>query len=1045
MLNFIALTVLVRPLLLLLVLSAVIDLTMADQPAMQLRLKDGSFSIGTLVGSPRADHLGWRNDLFERPFDFDARSIRSLSRVVDATDDATPSRADDAATSADDAATEGSAGQLRPSGQIVEMVGGGAIVGELVEVDDAWLTVASTTLGTIQISRSSVIAISDATYAGQIVYSGPLDESHWQRLGETSDWDFEAGVLVARRPGAAIVGDVHLPAQSQINLALSWSGTPDFVLSLGTLANNRVSRVEEVPSAARLEVWANQLALVREVDGGADIAMLAELNAVNPRIELSLFLDQQTGSVVACDAHGRPLETLRVVGNDPKVRTAVHLANSGPSLTVERFEVRQWDGVVATVAEAGEQFVLSSNGQRTAGGIAGFDAQTKQLRIALSAGGEQRVPLNELRRGSMVPTTTPAADFSTINNAVDKKTDKKTDEKAEKKTDKKTDENADEHTDERTDDTVASPEATPTVEVVLMDRSRLKGRLLASSDSAALRFEAAGVRDLLAVPITALRGVIGNSERYVAPPIEQPLGTLKSDRQQLSGHLVPTGESDATSAGNLALVWQPTGSATASPLSSAASGSIAYRAPLPQPTVEVSDNGSQPMRLIAPAVGMFLGRGAVQAIADQDRASEKKTESGATSSLKDAQAREILLRTGDAVDGVVEQIDESGMRFRSQQTDTQFVPHNLIQHVWLNKLSGQTSTSPEKLKRLLTVPRSLKQDPPTHLFIAVNGDYLRGRLISLQDDKLTVEIRLETVELQASTIAQIVWLHDRDWQPKEDAAEAEDPTDELANATLGAKDPPEVSSKDRPEDTADAKPQSELGPFLVHAIGRTERGLTFRPQSLTAGTLAGVSELLGKCSIAVDDINQLLFGRDVSKLVREYQANPWTLSLAQLPRVYADDGSEASTSSLGDASPMVGQAATDFTLQSLAGDKFNLNSHRDRVVVLDFWASWCGPCVQTIPLVEEAVADLGADKIQLVAVNIQEPANRVQAAVDRLQMSSTVLLDVDGQVAAAYEANAIPQTVIIDRGGNVTHVFIGGGARFVAQFKQALETVVNMP
>ncbi|MEZ6078501.1 MAG: hypothetical protein R3C56_23370 [Pirellulaceae bacterium] len=58
---------------------------------------------------------------------------------------------------------------------------------------------------------------------------------------------------------------------------MSWTGTPDFVLSLGTLASNKVSKVEEVPSAARVEVWANQLALVREVDGGADIAMLAEL------------------------------------------------------------------------------------------------------------------------------------------------------------------------------------------------------------------------------------------------------------------------------------------------------------------------------------------------------------------------------------------------------------------------------------------------------------------------------------------------------------------------------------------------------------------------------------------------------------------------------------------------------------------------------------------------------------------------------------------------------------------------------------------------
>ncbi len=1007
-------------LLLLLLLSIGTGQAVADQPTMRLRLKDGSFSTGTLVGTPHDDHLGWHNQLFQQPFAFDVRNVRSLARDVDST-----TQPDSAI--AEETLAAGDASRLKPTRQVIEMLGGSAVVGALVGMDDAWLTVDSSTLGQVQISRTQAVAVSDAEYAGQMIYAGPLDETHWQRLGDVSDWDFEAGVLVARRPGAAIVGDVQLPAQSQINLALSWSGTPDFVLSLGTLASNRVSRVEEVPSAARLEVWANQLALVREVDGGADIAMLAELNAVNPRIELILYLDQQAGSVVACDAHGRPMETLRVAGNEPKVRTAVHLSNSGPSLTVERFEVRQWDGVIATVAEAGEQLVLAGSGQRTAGGIAGFDSQSDELRIALAGGGEQRLPLGELRRGSIASAATSAAELSSG-------------DKPAANTSENSPENASENSPENASE---NAEVAQTVELVLMDRTRLKGRMLAATDSGDLRFEAHGVNGYLTIPLTAVRGVIGNSERYTDQAVELPLGTLKSDQQQLRGHLVPTDPSHAMAAGNLALVWQPTGSAISSPLSASASGSIAYRVPLPKPVVEASEQKSQPVQLIAPAIEMFLGRRGAQANADQDRAADDTgdSEGGANTKAKVAEAREILFRTGDAVDGVVEQIDESGMRFHSQQTDTQFVPHNLIQHVWLNKLSGQTSTSPEKLKRLLTVPRSLKQDPPTHLIIAVNGDYLRGRLVSLQDDKLIVEVRLETVELQTSRIAQIVWLHDRDWQAKGNADKAENPPDELVAATRGPEDPPEDTS----DDTVDAQALPEVGPFLVHAIGRTERGLTFHPQSLTAGKLSGVSDLLGKCSIAVDDINQLLFGPDVPELVRQYRADPWTLSLAQLPRVYTDEGGDASANNLGDASPMVGQAATDFTLQSLAGEKFNLNSNRDRVVVLDFWASWCGPCVQTMPLVEEAVGDLGADKIQLVAVNIQEPASRVQAAVDRLQMSSTVLLDVDGQVAAAYQATAIPQTVIIDRGGNVTHVFVGGGARFVAQFKQALETVVNMP
>lgn len=1007
-----------------LLLVAAIGQSMAAEPTMRLRLKDGSFSAGTIVAASHDDHIGWQNAMFEQPFEFDVQSIRSLALIDDSVSQP------DSSISGQPLA-DGSSSNTKPAEQIIEMAGGGAVVGTLVGMDEDRLTVESPMLGIVQVSRDLAIAISDAGYAGQVVYSGPMDESHWQRLGDVSDWDFEAGVLVARRPLAAIVGEVQLPDKAQINLALSWSGTPDFVLSLGTLASNRVSKVEEVPSAARLEVWANQLALVREVDGGADIAMLAELNSVNPRIELSLYLDQLSGTIVACDAHGRRLETLHVEGKDSKVRTAVHLVNNGPSLTVERFEVRQWDGVLATVAEAGDQFVLDSSGQRTAAGIAGFDAESGELRIALADGGEQRLPLDQLRRGSITHAASGGADNPETDNI-----DSVADEPA--ATDEKV--SAAGHTGEDADAGDApetESESTDTaqpIEVVLMDRTRLKGRMLAATDSDQLQFEAIGIGGVVQIPLANVRGVIGNAVRYFAEAVEQPLGTLKSDQQQLSGYLAPANES--TSQGSLALVWHPQGSSIASPLNPSATGAITYRAPLPRPMVESTEKTNQPMQVIAPAIGMFLGRRQAAANADQAQsaAQDGVNEDGKADAAKPAHAREILFRTGDAVDGVVDQIDESGMRFHSQQTNTQFVPHNLIEHVWLNKMSGESTTSPEKLKRLMTVPRSMKQDPPTHLFIAVNGDYLRGRLVSLQDDILTVEIRLETVELQASTVAQIVWLHDRDWQPKGTA----DPTDDSVVDGVGADADDAVAD-------ADAKQADAASLFLVHAIGRNERGLTFHPQSLAEGKLSGISDLLGQCSIAVSDVNQLLFGPDVSKLARAYRDDPWTLSLAQLPRVYLDDGGDTLSGNLGDASPMVGQAATDFALQSLAGDKFRLSDHRDRVVVLDFWASWCGPCVQTMPLVEEAVTELGSDKVQLVAVNIQEPATRVQAAVDRLQMSSTVLLDIDGQVAAAYQANAIPQTVIIDRAGNVTHVFVGGGARFVAHFKEALETVAAMP
>ena len=147
--------------------------------------------------------------------------------------------------------------------------------------------------------------------------------------------------------------------------------------------------------------------------------------------------------------------------------------------------------------------------------------------------------------------------------------------------------------------------------------------------------------------------------------------------------------------------------------------------------------------------------------------------------------------------------------------------------------------------------------------------------------------------------------------------------------------------------------------------------------------------------------------------------------------------------------PIVGQLAPDFTLQTPLGETVVLSEIVDRAgaqgqpVVLNFWASWCGPCIQTMPLVEEVVDEIGADRVHLVAVNIQETAARAQVAVERLEMSATVLLDSECQTAAAYAANAIPQTVIIDREGKVTHLFVGGGPKFVAQLREALQSLLQ--
>ncbi len=123
---------------------------------------------------------------------------------------------------------------------------------------------------------------------------------------------------------------------------------------------------------------------------------------------------------------------------------------------------------------------------------------------------------------------------------------------------------------------------------------------------------------------------------------------------------------------------------------------------------------------------------------------------------------------------------------------------------------------------------------------------------------------------------------------------------------------------------------------------------------------------------------------------------------------------------------LVGKAAPPFTLERLQGGKVKLASHEGKhVVILDFWATWCGPCRRAMPVVEK-VAEKFADRgVVLYAVNLQEGPEKIRAFLKEEDLDVDVLLDRKGKVASKYRVKGIPQTVIIGRDGTVKHVEVG--------------------
>lgn len=124
-------------------------------------------------------------------------------------------------------------------------------------------------------------------------------------------------------------------------------------------------------------------------------------------------------------------------------------------------------------------------------------------------------------------------------------------------------------------------------------------------------------------------------------------------------------------------------------------------------------------------------------------------------------------------------------------------------------------------------------------------------------------------------------------------------------------------------------------------------------------------------------------------------------------------------------SPLVGKAAEQFTLVDLAGYPRTLSTLRGKVVLLDFWATWCAPCRREMPNIAKLHRELESKGLAVVAVNVAEKPEVVSAFMTKNAYDLTVLLDPDGKVASLYGANALPTLVVIDREGNVASHLIG--------------------
>jgi peroxiredoxin len=135
--------------------------------------------------------------------------------------------------------------------------------------------------------------------------------------------------------------------------------------------------------------------------------------------------------------------------------------------------------------------------------------------------------------------------------------------------------------------------------------------------------------------------------------------------------------------------------------------------------------------------------------------------------------------------------------------------------------------------------------------------------------------------------------------------------------------------------------------------------------------------------------------------------------------------------------------APDFTLRTLDGSNLRLHEQRGRVVLINFWATWCGPCRQEMPLLNQLFQKYRGSGFTLLGINVDEDGRKAQAVAKQLGLAFPVLLDADKAVSQRYELASMPSTLLIDRDGRVRYLHKGYQAGYETLYEKQIRELLK--
>jgi hypothetical protein len=832
-----------------------------------LDLPDGGALPGRLAAGPAAaaangDTLLWQSPLFTQPFAFHIDEIRG--------------------------ARFPQAGGAEPGGAWkVRLRGGDAFAADLEGFDGRQVTVSRGGGRRLRIDRAEVerIVRRGPDLAG--VYVGPGGLAGWRQL-PAGAWREEAGSIGSETRGAAVEQDVGGAVRAVYDVVLSWRRAAAGRLSLASPAGDKENPYQCELFGAEDDSAEPQLLLVREEKDSAASEPLPEgprqPAAAARRLRVVLFVDQVKGrlAVVLPDRGAEPLADLVIPPPAGRGHSGRFRLVSGGDIVLESLRVSEWNGERPAVESAMGAAVVRRDGSRVSGDLLSGAEKDGQI-VIRNAEGERGIALDEVREIVFAPADAAAHDDGAV------RVSGRDDERLVGDL-------------VRVDAEAAwlrragidEPVPMPLDAIVAVESRRRAvaarpvpgrlGRLRHEGTDVAGTVAAAGdavgwrpVGSMNASPFAVTPGS-GAVVEYVArteAAAEDEVGGLGAQvNQDDEGFFVIVMMRDDGAAAIDGRIQPGDRILAVAPQEGAA---FVDTKDLPVETVMnllrgrigtpvrlkvAAHDGTAPREvdLLRRTIHVTSAEILQAALADHARLAP-----GRPAAVRggDDFSAVVFLRTGDALACAVEAVDQEGIRIRTplgeaSRREAVAVPARLVQAVELVPAASRR-VDRARMERLLTLPRMQRANPPTHLVRLVDGDYLRGRVVALDERTLTLALADAVKELSRDAVARLIWLH--------------------------------------PEDL-DAPPEA-AAPAAEEAAGPRVQGVTAGGERVTlvasgvAGTLIqGRSPAIGPAAIDTAVVDRLLVGTAIEAEAREFPYRQWKLKPAPGPRALGPRGDE---------------------------------------------------------------------------------------------------------------------------------------------------------